>query len=224
MDLNIYTMCRSGNHAIIFWLIDNICEIKKSITGCCYWNDDEGMYFYNNCNHILYNFVNPHKFIIKSYEDITIDKNLPGLIIIVRDFTNFIASRYKKYGGDLGLNNSYLQNYAEIRDLWIELCNTIITNDTVIGIIYNKWLIDKEYRDNIAEKIGIKNINDNISIVSDIGEGSSFCGIKLEESNTAYLTRFNKELFHDDYELYEKIMYDYENDKEIQKIRSLLFK
>lgn len=225
VNLTVYTMCRSGNHAIIFWLINNICPITDSIQGCCYWNSEHKLYFYNNCNHLDYTFIKDYQYQIKSYEDTMIKNSDDSIkIVILRDFTNFIASRYKKYGKNLGLNDSYLQNYEEIRDLWINLCNEIINDQNVVGIIYNKWLTSKEYRDSVGDKLGIPNINDNINIVSDIGEGSSFCGVKLEESNIAYLNRFSKDLFRDtDYELYEKIIKDYECNESIKNIRNTLF-
>jgi hypothetical protein len=167
--------------------------------------------------------VSNYKYLIKSYEDMNIKPDEKNVVIILRDFTNFIASRYKKYGGKLGLNYSYLQDYEEIRDLWISLCNKIIEDKDTIGIIYNKWLKSKDYRDYISRKLGIENTVDNTSIVSDIGEGSSFCGVKLECSNEAYLNRFSSELFVDNKELYNKIMYDYENNESIKKIRKILF-
>jgi len=224
MDLNIYTLCRSGNHAIIFWLINNICPIEDSIQGACYWNTTEKLYFYNNCNHIPYYFVTDYKYMIKSYEDMNFEDSNIGVnnIVIVRDFTNFIASRYKKYGNNLGLNDSYLLKYEQIRDLWINLCNKVI-NNKAIGIIYDKWVISKDYRDSISNRLGIENSVDNTSFVSDIGEGSSFCGVQLEKSCDAYFNRFTKDLFANNYDLYEKILDDYENNKEIKNIREILF-
>jgi len=219
-------MCRSGNHAIIFWLINNICTVDHNIQGAVYWNNEKKLYYYNNCNHLSYNFIENYNHLIKSFEDTDMDTNIRYgdiNIIILRDYKNFIASRYKKYGSKLGLNNSYLQNYEQIRDLWIRLCDQIINNDKIIGIIYNSWLTSKEYRDNICSKLGIINTNDNTSIVSDIGEGSSFCGVKLEEDSTLYLNRFNEKLFENDIELLQKILDDYENNESIKKIKKILF-
>ena len=71
MSYNIYTLCRSGNHAIIFWILDNIAPITSKIDGCCYWNEEKELYYYNNCNHINYNFVKC-KYLFKSYEDMDV--------------------------------------------------------------------------------------------------------------------------------------------------------
>lgn len=250
MDKNnryeIYTLCRSGNHAIIFWLIDNICKIDKKYDGMCYWNDDAKLYYYNNCNHINYNnFMSDYNYLLLSYEDADIienkntniveSKNITGtdtiegvtnkVIVIVRDYLNFMASRYKKYGCKLGLNDSYLQDYKQIKNLWIKLCNDIIAGKAV-GIIYNKWLISKEYRDEVSLVLNIPNINDNTSFVSDIGEGSSFCGVKLENDKNNYLNRFDPSLFKGDgqgLDLYEMIKYDFDNDLDIININKILF-
>jgi len=189
--IDIYTLCRSGNHAIIFWILENLGGINKKIHNCCYWNDVTKIFFYNNCNHIKYNIVKQYNYLIRSYEDIYNNKTNNNIkVIIIRDFLNLLASRIKKYGVNLGLNSSYIQNYNVLKEMWKNHCKEITTNNKVIGILYNKWLLDKNYRDNISNKLNIVNKYDNTNIVSTIGEGSSFCGINLEKVKEAYLQRY----------------------------------
>lgn len=225
MDINIYTLCRSGNHAIIFWLFNNLCPVTDEIEVCCYWNSDKGVYYYNNCSRYTYHKIFNYNYIIRSYEDlseINYDEKSKN-VIILRDFANFIASRYKKYNPSLGLDSTYLQSYEDVKKQWIGLGNDIINNKSIIGIIYDKWVLDKSYRDKIGESLGISNVLDNTSVVANIGEGSSFCGLKLEDDKNSYLQRFNPDVFSSNPELYERIKNDVENDEGIIKITKLLF-
>ncbi len=208
-------MCRSGNHAIIFWLIDNLGGYKQEIDGCCYWNNESMVYFYNNCNHINLSLLPNYNYQIRSYEDT--NKEYNNKIIILRDFINMFASRFKKYGEKLGFDNTYLQDYQQIKKLWIELAKEIIEGKA-IGILYNRWLVEKHYRDFISKQLDIPNINDNIDHVSKIGEGSSFIGDKVEEDKNNYLTRYKQ------VEIPEVILNDIKNDEDLIELNKKLFK
>ena len=186
-------MCRSGNHAIIFWLMNNLGGYTNKMDGCVYWNPDTQVYFYNNCNHIKYNFAPHFNIMFKSFEDIyTHDPDMPDhhKIIIIRDFINLVSSRFRKYKNKLGLNWSYLQDLEPIIKLWKIQAKECLNNPSVIPILYNSWLTSKDYRDEISERLSIPNAVDNTSYVSVIGEGSSFCGKKLEQDKGSYLERF----------------------------------
>lgn len=225
MQINIYTLCRSGNHAVIFWLMNNLCTITDKIDVCCYWNDEKKVYYYNNCSRFNYFYLTDFNYLIKSYEDIyppdlKYDDNVN--VVILRDFPNFMASRYQKYKPSLGLNSSYLESYDDIKNLWIKFGSDVI-DGKVIGIIYNKWLLDKVYRDKISDLLGIANVVDDTSVVANIGHGSSFCGLQLEADKNNYLNRFTKDVFGDNVDLYEKIKYDMDNDSSIKRINDTLF-
>ena len=215
-DLIIYTMCRSGNHAIIFWILENLGGTDKSIENCCYWNDKTKVYFYNNCNHVSYHYVNSYKYMIKSYEDVNANGS-NKIIIILRDFVNLIASRYKKYGEKLGLNWSYPQDLNKIKGIWKQHANLILSDKNVTGILYNKWITDKEYRDNISVELKINNIKDKTDYVSTIGEGSSFSGIKLESSKNNYTERYRQ------IEFPKYIIENITNDNELCELNKQLF-
>lgn len=230
----IISMQRSGHHAIIFWLLENLGGYKSSISNNCYWNDETKVYYYNDCNHMRYSFIENYKYLFTSFEDIyaCINRNSDDkIVIILRDFINMFASRYKKFGDKLGLNNYYLQNLDEIIKVWKQHAKTIIenyNNNNVIGILYNKWLLNKNYRDEICEHFGIKNQKDKIDYVPTIGEGSSFIGQKLEEKKENYLNRYKNinipsyiliKIKYDD-ELIElnKILFNIDLLKELQKV------
>lgn len=219
-EYNIYTMCRSGNHAIIFWLINNMDGYTHKIDGCTYWNPGKGLYFYNNCNHLDHFFNNFYNVKICSYEDTFGFQPEGGInkkaIIILRDFLNMICSRYKKYGDQLGLNWSYLQDLDKIIDLWKVQAKMFNNKDMFIGISYNSWLTDKNYRDNICKEFGLEN-KDQIDHISDIGEGSSFTGLETEKNKKNYLRRFN------DVDLPSNIIEKILSDKELIQLNKQIF-
>lgn len=193
MIYEIFTMCRSGNHCIIFWMLDNLGGIKEKYEGTAYWNHDKLLYYYNNCSRYAYTFINNYRNLVKSYEDVyyfkTPDENTKK-IIILRDFLNMVSSRYKKYNPKLGLDRTYLESIQQVINLWKVLANECISNSNITTILYNKWILDKSYRDSISDKLGINNEFDNTNIVSCIGEGSSFKGVNLEEDKNVYNERY----------------------------------
>lgn len=189
--IHIYTLCRSGNHCIIYWFLNNCGGITHKRDNYLYQNPKLGLYYYNNCNHLKHKFTNNYKIMVRSYEDMNdapINNNFTT-VIIIRDILNTVASRYKKYNPKLGLNHTYLENIDDIIKVWKRLAKKII-NKNVIGILYNKWLTDSKYRDIISSKLGKHNQYDNIDYVPNIGHGSSFCGVKLENDRIRYLERY----------------------------------
>jgi len=185
-------MCRSGNHCIIYWMLDNLGGIKQKYEGSAYWNHDTRVYYYNNCSRYAYDFIHNYNTLIKSYEDVYYNKSRDNIkhIIILRDFLNMASSRFKKYKPKFGLDRTYLESIEQIIILWKILANSIIYDNDVIGILYNKWILDKSYRDEIGEKVGITNINDKTDEVPEVGEGSSFNGVNLEIDKNIYNERY----------------------------------
>lgn len=218
----IYSMQRTGHHAVLFWLINNCGGYNKNIKTYMYWDDIKKLYYYNDCNHMKYNIVTDYNYLFMSYEDtynqiIHKSKEDNKIIIILRDFVNMIASRYKKFGDKLGFNRYYLQNINDIIQLWKKQANEIINNDNIIPILYNKWLFDKKYRDEICQQLMIENINDKIDHVPEMGQGSSFCGIKIEEDKNSYIKRYENIKLSN--EIKEKIKID----KELIELNKILF-
>jgi hypothetical protein len=217
--LRVMGMRRSGNHAIINWLLANFNNGKEVIerykTNCSIINDstyvpifinsNASIVFFNSCVEdpfwgIKSDFdLSNLNLIIHSYEDKlfsyieehsynkcnNLEENIIN-IIILRDPYNMFASRQK-----------YIDNYWTKVDLlhidmWIayaeEALNINNNINNKIIILYNKWLTDKDYRDDIANKLGVYNF-DNTRIVSTCGNGSSFVGVKLDEVQN-YLERY----------------------------------
>ncbi len=207
----IYSMQRSGHHAIIFWLLNNFGGYNKNMETYIFWDDAKKLYYYNDCNHMPYNIVTDYKHLFMSYEDAcncTEHKKDDKIIIILRDFVNMLASRYKKFGNKLAFNGYYVQDIDKIVKVWKEQVYETINNKNVIAIYYNKWLFDNKYRDEICQKLSVENKNDRIDFVPSMGQGSSFCGMKLESNKDEYVKRFEKVTLPDS--IKEKIKLDTE--------------
>lgn len=230
----IYSMQRSGHHAIIFWLLENMGGFNRNMNTNVYWNENKAIYYYNDCNHVPYILSNTYKKLILSFEDIDLSNNyynyihnqkklnlIPNdgdkKIIIIRDFYNMLASRYKKFSPNYGFNKYYLLDIDDIILLWKHEAREILENKNIIGILYNKWIIDKNYRNEIGDKLGIKNIFDKIDYVPIMGNGSSFCKLNLENNKINYLERFKKVKFPED------ILIKIKNDKELFQLNNQLF-
>lgn len=190
-EYNIYGLSRSGNHAIIFWIIHNFVDSITHIGNSIHIDNNRILCYINNFNtfegQIKNNFpCDLFPVVIKSYEDIEFNKNTS--IIILRDFINLLSSRYKKYQPNICLDNKYICDLIRLINIWKQH-----TKSPIKTILYNKWLVSKEYRDMVSTKIvGIDNNKDNTSYVSSFGEGSSFSDSSTRQNSFEYLTRYKK--------------------------------
>lgn len=206
--IKINGLCRSGNHAIIFWILNNISEVADAGYECYVSKNNKKICFLNNVSRIMNNInSNEYEIVLKSYEDVYIK----DCFYIIRDFLNLISSRYKKFGNQLGTNKNYLTNIEDIIKIWKKM----ILSDN--KIIYNKWIYDKNYRDEIGQMIQVENCNDKTDYVSKIGQGSSFIGIKKDSSEN-YESRYEKIKLPDF--IIKKIL----NDKELIELNKNYFK
>ena len=154
-DFQVIGMRRSGHHAIIHWLIPNLgCEV----------------YFSNNC-HITKNkqITTNHKANINIPENahrlVNFEDKLLTLIetiirgkriLVLRDPFNCIASRIcKRLDNKRPLTPRCLKFDM---NLWYQYAMEFTGKTNYLGgcvkINYNKWFVDKEYRNQIADKFG----------------------------------------------------------------------
>lgn len=222
-NFDIYAIRRSGHHAIIFWIINNLGGFTHKLETFMYWNPHTGVYYYNDCADHLYPFVNKYNYMIRNYEDAweTYGSPIPQIfskrknksitipIIIMRDFINLYASRAKK-------NTFNNLDIDSLIILWKQQAKAIIEKKA-FGILYNKWLVDKKYRDLISAKLGIPNKYDNIDYVPEVGQGGSFSSLKLEKDRQNYLKRYQMVDISED--IIDKIL----NDKELVELNKKLF-
>jgi hypothetical protein len=190
---NIYTLCRSGNHAIIFWIMNNYSTIIHDIPQVLYHTSDNSLHFINNINHPTTSVSKEtlsYNNLLISFEDYIPNNLLNNDFIILRSFYNTLASRYKLWKPKLGIHDqSYIHEVQDFIHYWKTLAKLAISSKQYI--YYDSWLTDKEYRDLIMNKLFNKaNINDNILFVPDIGVGSSYIGKQKETLVNNYLTRY----------------------------------
>jgi hypothetical protein len=105
-------------------------------------------------------------------------------IVILRDPYNLLASLFRHFINRKG-KIWFVGKWVDKQELidaspslfakkWLEYAKLFESGD-VIGINYNKWVVDKEYRDEIAKEIGVDFRTDkSMSSVPRNGGGSSF--------------------------------------------------
>lgn len=185
---NIFGLSRSGNHAIIFWLINNLISSSlKEIEPYLFISSDNRLCYLNNLNHkpdYFSNnyFISKYSIIIKSYEDQYFFNECN--VIILRDFINLLCSRYKKYYPHIGLNNNYINNIHRLIYTWKQHAKS-----PKRLLNYNKWIMSKDYRDKISiSLLKAPNIRDNLNYKFSIGDGSSFNNQDTDYNK--YITRY----------------------------------
>ena len=228
---------RSGNHAVINWIIgqefSKTCFINGVFPGANPWLKNWGVSYPNypywpKDRDVRGAFVSKD-IVICSYENREIEKIsrdsdlLPKYfgnsresysLIILRDPYNTFASWFQK-------------NWTvtpEIIKLWKSYAYEFIgvTNylkSPKISVSFNKWFLDQSYRQRLAESLGLRFTDRNLNSVSFHGGGSSFdeesLNKKAQEMNI--LNRFHNYLGD---AIFLQI---FENDPELGKLSKDIF-
>lgn len=223
IDINFYSLCRSGHHAIIFWFLKNIGKYETNDPEKIYTIVDKNLYYFNNTTTFQYQYPKDYDWLIKNSEDVFYFYG-PKNFVIVRDFLNLIASRYKMWGDSIGYSsNNYITDINLLISVWKQHVSRAKRHPNNI-IFYNKWILNKEYRDAVSDFIGYPNINDDTTYVPMMGNGSSFIGINKEENPNNYNQRFKQILLPEnlilailtDYELVEMNKFYFDIDLNIE--------
>lgn len=187
---NFYGLRRSGNHAVLEWLIQNIggpgnrniVKPRRVIQcGSSAYINEANTYPGHKAIELDVSFCqSAFDNLIVAYEDVPTNYNLANThnnkkIVILRDIFNLFSSRYKKiisHPERIDYFNTAMRIDEKAIDVWKEHANS----DALI-ILFEKWIESKEYRDSICEKLGIPN-HDITDTMTEFGEGSSFTGQK----------------------------------------------
>lgn len=176
--VRIFGMRRSGNHAIIYWMLEH----EKSN----FFFNDSNVPFDAQCmlRRLRYPFPFDHKMTIISWENKPLDKSLyvknlkcqrEKTVLIMRDPFNWLASYLKKRWG---MNDQLLSQYMMYLDEFTGVTNYF--KDKVC-INYNRWFLERDYREKIVKKLGFEELNDRaINYVPEEGGGSSFDSFKYQ--------------------------------------------
>lgn len=190
MEYAFYGLRRSGNHAILEWLIQNIGGPEnrnivkpKRIIQCgrtVYVNEANTYPSFDAVKLDYYFCKIAFENIIVAYEDVPTDYTLFNVqdtqqIVILRDIFNLFASRHKraqKFPGNKHMQDNVMRIDEKAIDVWKQHASS----DALI-IIFERWIESKEYRDSICEQLGITN-HDITDTMTEFGDGSSFTGQK----------------------------------------------
>jgi hypothetical protein len=118
-------------------------------------------------------------------------------VVILRDPFNLFASRIKKYRKLLDSEHdsgktiaSYIGNVGwadnDSANMWINYADAYLgdrqLDNKTIYILYNKWVLDLEYRKKVSEVVGDRFNDSGINITSKFGDGSSFDDFSYKKS------------------------------------------
>jgi hypothetical protein len=227
------TLSRSGHHAIIEWVIRNCPGYVTFNNNCSLgWKEHKflskrpaeflqaAQYQFNYSHHIK----SIEEFYPEQYSIYDFDKFETAIskhIFVIRDSANWIASLMR--GGGQGAENLTKRHINDVGDMvpslvkqWklqVKEClgeTNFVPNK--IDIYFNRWYESHEYRVKILEKLGLKPVRvDDTLLVSKAGGGSSFqpgetLGDKLDVLNRwkhYYANPEYQKIFTDDPELEE---------------------
>jgi hypothetical protein len=213
-EYRVFGLRRGGNHAIISWIIsameddsvyffnDILHDYDKLYKSVITSYLDEKIEKLSHKIKKNPTWSEDKKCIIQSYEDQPlsiineVEKQYNGVvknkinIIIVRDIYNLIASRLELCRA----GSSFTEVTNDVCELWLEYVNEYLnpSNNTVC-INYNKWNENEEYRNMIADKLGIK--NPDISAKMSFGNMAKLGGTSFSNSQNescTYNTRWLK--------------------------------
>jgi len=197
-EIRVMGLRRTGNHAIIAW-------IKQQTSGqVMFLNNVEPCHSPYRFYHLhfpdrgygaaAWGRFTPQDWLIYSYEDhdlaqigdpryyrchdLYVGKSAKIFdVLILRDPFNLLASRYKK---------QYLsvKGAGSVVDLWLQYAREFVgetqyLKNPKVLINYNRWVVDRDYRQAIAQQLGLTFSDAGIDYVGSYGGGSSFDGMAL---------------------------------------------
>lgn len=204
----ILGMQRTGNHAIINWIMN---QLQGGLSFCNDLNLDQRPEN-SPTRKSKYSFAAQQTLIV-SYEDkyaldwdTSYSEDFFGksarkyYAVILRDPFNLFASRYVWTFAQGALFREDMNYRSQIINIWKTHAKCFLAfeksynpdNDIIkLGINYSRWVLDMEYRKELSQRLGLKFTENKLDEVKNYGGGSSFEG--LDNSNTdrkKYLERF----------------------------------
>lgn len=229
-NIIVMGLARTGSHSIINWICKQLSGKIYYFNNCNQDLDARNKIIYNSKENHSYNVYSLENFDLDGFKKLYGNKNFSKIIIIIRDPANWIASSLK-YGGRLakiekplkvGIRKSwdnkkinYVEYFCQSKsriEMYYQYMNQVLGNFDYIGkdfiiVNYNKWFVDKNYRKEIASKIGFTFTDNGINDVVNFGFGSSFDKTKYNKkaNNMKVLDRWKN--YKDDLD-FKKFMSD----------------
>ena len=104
-----------------------------------------------------------------------------NIVVILRDFKNWVASCVRMAHRDSQVLKEEILSDETIK-LYMDHCRYYHELNGDHYILFNKWVRDKEYRREVAEKLGLEFTDSALSQLSPFGGGSSFSGMTYLKS------------------------------------------
>ena len=189
-------MQRSGQHAIMQWLMqgyENVRAIRWTHRPFNRPLSEKGKESF---------FINFENIIIpESRDDIVHDSiqrdHTFHTFVILRDPFNLFASRMTRHWK----NSKRFHPVDQQRDLWINHATEYLSEKTVKGVSYNKWVSSETYRESLCSTLNLPLIP-RMEKVPGAGSGSSFD----KQTLTGYASKMK--IFERWKELEDELFYD----------------
>ena len=141
-----------------------------------------------------------------SCEDITD----PIIVVMLRDWRNYVASQIKHRDKDENNGNKGLSIWSRVRtDIFKEYADYFLDESPYYPILFDAWFSNKEYRVKICEDLGLHFTDIGKQSVSGLGGGSSF-DLQEFEGKAEKMDVLNRYKLYKDNEDYKKFMKDEE--------------
>ncbi|MEL6451435.1 MAG: hypothetical protein AAFQ19_09250 [Pseudomonadota bacterium] len=202
--LRVYGMRRSGNHAVINWLIRNAPDGRGLFLNNCRPGRDplsstRGLSVFDagqerdvQGQRAKLSAAGPAPFTVVSYEDAMPPAERAPLfdapetcVIIYRSFLNWSASLLRKIQGNAGygpLERSRVMMMA--MRTYLEMLGRVQDRD-VVPLCYDRWVADDSYRRDTLARMDLPGRDLGLGPVQRYGGGSSFQGKKADTSDLA---------------------------------------
>lgn len=219
--MRILSIRRSGQHAIINWL-------QNQISGTIYFhnnvyperelfasiNNKAKLRFFQKGMLLMYNIENPQ---LEKIEVLGEGKYVgKKSILIIRDPYNCFASYLNanwEWNTDFRDKKEFRNH---IKSLWKTHAREALHDTSLINnkcvISYNKWASSKEYRVDLARELGFEFTDQGINYTPHYGRGSSF-----KDNPSDYFSRW--QYFQND----ERYLAIFRGDSELQELSQRLF-
>ena len=193
--LRVYGMRRSGNHALINWIVRNAPDGAGLFLNNCKPNRDplttaRGVSVYDQGAEQAHKTVDaklhaagPLPFTVVSYEDVMPPQTRKPLfaapeicIVAHRSFLQWAASLLRKIQGNPGYGplertRVMMQSMRTYGDMLNR-----IQDDDVVPVCFDDWTSDETYRRTVLGRLGLPGTDLNLGPVQRYGGGSSFQG------------------------------------------------
>ena len=230
--IRFFGMKRSGNHALQNWIIPkftgrvflrNNAAFKNLVNkkGC------DGLNCFRVYTHVTPALRDDNDIIFITYEDLILSDCLEHAankdnvyghyddykdIFIIRDPYNLFSSRAKHYDTGVAHRSDLCvhkrDNLDKLIFLWKDMAHRFLNpREGELGIYYDKWFNNVEYRKNICSSLGVEFSDKGKELISGWGGGSSFDGSKTPAEKMRVLERKRG---YEKYEFYLRLSEDAE--------------